>query len=172
MPNFIDLTGQRFGRLTVLDISHRLNRRIIWRCICDCGKETRTATIADLRSGNTRSCGCLSREISSRVNLKHGHTSGGKWSPTFRSWADMRTRCFNPNIKKFKNHGGRGITICDRWDDFQNFLSDMGERPSGLTLDRIDNDGNYEPGNCRWATWSQQNKNRRKFKRSHTTQSP
>jgi hypothetical protein len=78
----------------------------------------------------------------------------------------MKTRCYNPNIKKFKNHGGRGISVCDRWlNSFENFLADMGEKPTGLTLDRIDNDGNYEPSNCRWTTWSEQNKNRRKFSR-------
>ena len=170
MPKLIDITGQLFGRLSVLGISHRQRRSsrislIHWKCRCTCGTEVSVST-SDLRSGNTRSCGCLLIEVSSHINLKHGHTVGGKWSRTFQSWSDMKTRCYNKNSLDYENYGSRGIVVCDRWrDSFENFLADMAEKPAGLTLDRINNDGNYEPGNCRWATYSEQNKNRRKFKR-------
>ena len=97
----------------------------------------------------------------SNPNYKHGHHVNGKPSLTYRSWQNMKTRCLNPNHPRFKNWGGRGIKVCERWMDFTNFLADMGEKPEGLTLDRINNDGNYEPGNCRWATRKQQVQNRR-----------
>ena len=98
----------------------------------------------------------------SNPNYKHGHKSKhGKESPTYRSWQNMKTRCLNSNHPQFKDWGGRGIKVCERWMDFANFLEDMGEKPEGLTLDRINNDGNYEPGNCRWATRKQQVQNQR-----------
>ena len=98
-------------------------------------------------------------------NTKHGHTSKkGKLSPTYISWQNMKARCQNPNHSRFKDWGARGIKVCERWQDFTNFLTDMGEKPEGLTLDRIDNNGNYEPGNCRWATWKEQRRNQREVK--------
>ena len=101
----------------------------------------------------------------SNPNYKHGHRSKyGKESPTYNSWAHMKDRCLNPNHPRFRDWGGRGIKVCERWMDFANFLQDMGEKPEGLTLDRIDNNGNYEPGNCRWATWKEQRQNQRPAK--------
>lgn len=149
--------GDIFGKLTVLTElepieyeSGAKGRRVA--CLCECGERT-TALLAHLRSGATTSCGCNART--------HGHTRGGR-SPTYICWMAMRARCANPKDPGFGYYGGRGITVCDRWrGSFENFLADMGERPEGLTLDRVDNSGNYEPGNCRWATWSEQNLNRR-----------
>ena len=175
-----DLTKQIFNRLTVLGISHRHRKSarttvIYWKCHCVCGAETSVST-SDLRSGNTQSCGCLLIDTIRQLNRTHGHTSNG-WTPTYRSWSGMFTRCYNANSKSFQGYGSRGITVCERWNSFENFLIDMGERPESLSLDRINNDGNYEPTNCRWATASTQNKNRRQWDRKaaahkHITISP
>jgi hypothetical protein len=96
------------------------------------------------------------------INTRHGHGRDGKRTPTYLSWQNMRQRCHNPNTPRWDHYGGRGITVCARWDSFENFLSDMGERPEGTSIDRINNDGNYEPGNCRWATSAEQMSNRSK----------
>lgn len=161
-----DLTGLRFSRLYVQGKTSRppkiKSQKIYYRCLCDCGKET-VVMSSDLRSGHTRSCGCLQAERTSTANLKHGHSMGtGKNSPTYRSWFAMKSRCTNPNNIGYEDYGGRGITVCDRWLEFVNFLEDMGEKPKGKSLDRIDNDGNYEPGNCRWADNITQANNTRK----------
>jgi hypothetical protein len=115
----------------------------------------------NLRSGDVRSCGCLQREIIARRNRTHGHSVRGAETPTYRSWKAMHTRCTNPNPSTWAHYGGRGIEICERWRSFESFLEDMGERPEGTSIDRIDVDGNYEPGNCRWATPTEQRANRR-----------
>ena len=163
MPNLVDITGHRYGRLTVLSRSPE-SGRVHWKCRCDCGTELSVQS-ADLRTGNTQSCSCLKFERIREASTTHGHTAGG-WTTTFRAWSDMKTRCYNPKNKRFAGYAGRGITVCDRWrNSFENFLADMGEKPLGLSLDRINNDGNYEPDNCRWATYSQQNKNRRSWDR-------
>ena len=160
----IDLTGHQYGRLTVIRRAGHRGKKVIWLCSCKCGGEARP-TSANLRNGTTKSCGCLQIETAAAAARKrstvHGHNPTGKASPTYNSWHSMRARCTRASHKSYPNYGGRGITVCDRWREFANFLSDMGERPDGMTLDRIDNDGNYEPLNCRWATASQQQQNKR-----------
>lgn len=162
----IDLTGKRFGRTTVVaferfDLSKsipagRTKRKpiAVWRCLCDCGAE-HLARGGNLKSGNTASCGCL--HIGGRPAERHGHYNSGSYS----SWDHMNQRCRNPKNKKYPLYGGRGITVCDRWSTFSAFLEDMGERPDGKTLDRIDPERGYSPDNCRWATVVEQNRNLR-----------
>lgn len=157
---FSDLTGQRFGRLLVLGQAGRrsTDSRILWSAVCDCGNVWEGVGIR-LRAGGVRSCGCL-RKVG--YHVKHRETVDGL-TPEYRAWAAMKARCFNPRIRNFRNHGGRGITVCAEWrDDFDAFLAHVGRKPSPRhSLDRIDNDGNYEPGNVRWATALEQRHNRR-----------
>ena len=157
-----DLTGQRFGRLLVLEYSHTASHSLRWRCLCDCGTE-KIMIGAVLRRG-AQSCGCLKRELLIARNLKHGETVRGHRTPTYNSWHNMIRRTTNPDYARWADWGGRGIAICERWRDFRNFLADMGEKPPGTTLDRIDNNGDYEPANCRWATPAQQARNQRRAK--------
>lgn len=156
-PNAINLVGQKFSRLTVTERSTvNAGIKAHWHCVCDCGKTSIVAT-SDLKSGHTKSCGCLNDEVRKTKPIKHGFNR----TPTHVSWLAMLARCSNSNLKSYKNYGGRGITVCARWSSFENFLADIGERPHGRSIDRIDVNGNYEPGNCRWATASEQRRNQR-----------
>lgn len=148
-----DISQQRFGRLTAVRFVGRRKNQTMWSCACDCG-ETLIASLAHLSAGHTRSCGCLLRDGN---NLSHGHSR----SPTYVSWSAMIQRCTNPNHLNFKHYGGRGIAVCERWLAFENFLTDMGERPRGLTLGRKENHLGYCKDNCRWENWLDQSNNRR-----------
>lgn len=128
------------------------------RCVCSCG----TDRYVVLHRGAPKSSECFKCASARGKNVKHGHASGGKITPTWQAWSSMRERCDQPNHPAFKNYGGRGIKVCERWaTSFENFLADMGERPPNLELDRIDNEEGYEPGNCRWTTRLVQARNRR-----------
>jgi len=160
-----NLCGQKFGRWTVKEEaeSYLRNtgstiRRLL--CKCDCGTE-RVVLACDLRSGKSKSCGCWQID---NPNLKHGHARRKRVTGTYQSWVTMVSRCTNPNTQNYKYYGGRGIAVCERWlgeDGFNNFLADIGEKPKGLSLERENNNGNYEPGNCKWATKEEQANNQR-----------
>ena len=159
----IDLTGKRFNRLTVLErTANNSHGRAMWVCRCDCGNIV-TVWGGNLRNGHTQSCGCLQREHASKASRLHGMTK----TRIYSVWKQMRQRCLNPNHKRFNDWGGRGITVCREWQDsFEAFYDHVSQLPnfgeSGYSLDRINNNGNYEPGNVRWATRKEQRHNRRK----------
>jgi len=162
-----NLTSLRFGRLVVLERAGNATRGhgVAWLCRCDCGGET-VVVASSLQCGATTSCGCFGRQCArERARLRfirHGATADGKRSHEYDAWDSAKKRCFNPRHAAYRYYGGRGITMCEEWrSSFEAFLAHIGPCPPGLTLDRIDNNGNYEPGNVRWATWKQQVANRR-----------
>lgn len=157
----LDLTGRVFGRWTVLKLACVKRRRCFWLCVCDCGKY-RIVQSSNLLCGKSTSCGCLRAELVHIWPVKHGHARAHRHSREYQSWASAKARCYNPNNADFRLYGGRGIRMCEEWrNDFAAFFAVMGRCLEGCTIDRIDVNGNYEPGNCRWATTEQQSRNKR-----------
>lgn len=165
MSNRIDLLGKKFGAWTVTSFGGlNENKQTTWHCVCDCGTQKRVVA-QTLREGLTTSCGCLKAEKIASARTKHGHSrSSGRVraTRTYEIWCAMKARCDNPNHKSFADYGGRGVKVCKRWEEsFENFIEDMGFAPPERSIDRINNDRNYEKANCRWATSAQQASNRR-----------
>ncbi len=160
----LDIAGKKYGRISVIKkTGTSSNGKVLWECQCDCGK----IIFCDgtrLKSGHTSSCGCLKRDYMKNpvAAISHGNSRGGKRSREYTAWKNMRNRCQNPNVNCYHNYGGRGISVCDRWNNsFELFLSDMGKCPPGYSIERKENNGNYEPLNCHWASGTVQARNRR-----------
>lgn len=158
MAGKLDITNQKFGKLTAISFDYTKNNQSYWKCLCECGNG-KTIRLGDLRGNYTKSCGCLHKERASKASKTHGLTN----STEYRIWQAIKTRCLNPNSNQYKDYGGRNITISENWkDNFEQFLNDMGKRPSTKhTIDRINNNLGYYKENCKWSTYKQQNNNKR-----------
>lgn len=158
---FIDITGKTFGRYTVLrEAGRNIHGGVMWLCRCECGIE-KVVCGDGLKTGQTKSCGCLASENTIKRNFKHGKNPRGRTAPEYYTWYNIMARCYNAKNNRYKTYGARGIKVCERWHDFKNFLADMGDRPSDLhSIDRINNDLDYSPENCRWTTQEVQDRNR------------
>jgi len=170
MGKFINLIGQKFGRLLIIGPAGKNKYgQYLWECLCEC-ENIKIISGNHLLMENTKSCGCLRKGISHKTHIIHGHAKTGKESTTHRSWTNMLNRCNNPNYKRYQDYGGRGIAICKRWQEsdgkgFLNFLEDMCKRPGKeYSIDRINNELGYFKENCKWSTAKQQSNNKRKYK--------